>query len=77
MAELTAPACGLCRFWHEPEADALGNDLGPGECRHRSPRAVEDRRSGAWRSQWPPLWRGEWCGCFRPCEGPEPEESPR
>jgi hypothetical protein len=51
--------CGSCRFWKRPEAG------GPGQCRHRSPRAVEDRKSGAWRSQWPPTWGQDWCGSWQ------------
>jgi len=60
--------CCTCVYWQPPE------DEGPGECRHRSPRAVQSRPDH-WRSVWPKTW-GEidWCGCWRDRE-PEPEDA--
>lgn len=66
VAELTPPACGLCRAWQPPE------DNGKGQCRRRSPFAVQDARTGAWRSMWPPTWMSEWCLVFVPKDEAEP-----
>ena len=57
--------CGGCRYFRADEARARDED---GECRRRSPSLVIDRDpSGAQRlrSEWPPVWRDDWCGGFR------------
>jgi hypothetical protein len=58
-AEIGTDTCATCCSWNAPEG------AGPGQCRRRSPRAVEDRRTGAWRSQWPPTWGHDWCAEWR------------
>jgi hypothetical protein len=64
---VSGPTCNQCLFFREPEKP------GPGNCRRRSPRAIQTRVDPReYRSVWPEVWgERDWCGEFSPLPGEE------